>query len=299
MMGSGPGYDGFGVHQTPTESTGGMYTPTTNMDPVLPYDDIEDWEDIIKFPDYDQFSSEDWENAAKEDAARMHLDPSEYVQDMFCTKGLWERLHFLMGFEDACCALMTNPDEVKAIVTAIADHKIRYIEHVAKYYPQIDYFTMQDDYSHKDGLFMDPDTWREIFKPQLKRVVDAAQAYGMTYKHHCCGKMEDLLDDLLEIGITAFDPVQPLNNIPEMMKKTIGKAGICGGLDVQNIVDRMDQGVTEGEVRAEVRRCIDEYGQNGGYMVYGASIFIHQPEHRKPGGNIYIVMDECEKYGKR
>lgn len=294
-MGQGAGYDGFGVHQTPTESANGMFTPTAGME-VLSLDDIEDWEYIVKFPDYDQFTDADWKAAAAADASRMNLQPDKYVQDIFCTKGIFERLHLLMGFEDALCALMMEPDIVYDIVGAIADHKIRFIERVSKYY-KIDYFTMMDDYAHKDGLFFNIDIFREIFKPHLKRVVDACHAHGMTYKQHCCGKMESLLDDFLELGITAFDPVQPLNDIPAMKQKTMGKAGIMGGLDVQNIVDCMDMGVTEADIRAEVCRCIDQYAPGGGYIVYGASLYTHIKENRMPGGNLHIVMDECEKYG--
>lgn len=53
-MGSGAGYDGYGVHQTPTESAGGMYTPTPGMPPVLELEKIEDWKKIVHFPDYSQ-----------------------------------------------------------------------------------------------------------------------------------------------------------------------------------------------------------------------------------------------------
>ncbi len=295
-MGQGPGYDGYGCHQTPTESAGGMFTPTVGKE-VLSLDDIDDWEDILQFPDYDAYSDLDWRMAAEKDAARMRLKPDEYVQDFFSAKGIFERLHLFMGFEDALCALMLEPDTVKAIVHRIADQKIRQIEYLSKYY-KIDYFTMMDDYAFKDGLFFDIEVFRDIFKPELKRVVDACHASGMTYKQHCCGKMEELLDDFLEVGITAFDPVQPINNIPEMKKKTLGKAGISGGLDVQNIVDCMSMGKTEEDIRTEVRRCIDEYASGGGYLIYGSSIYVHDQASRKPGGNLYYVIDEAEKYGK-
>lgn len=295
-LGKGPGYDGFGVHQTPTESAGGMFTPTAGME-ILSLDDIDDWEDIIKFPDYDKYSDVDWKEAAAADAAAMGLQPDAYVQDMLSPKGIFERLHLLMGFEDALCAIMMEPETVYDIVGAIADHKIKFIERAAKYY-KIDYFTMMDDYSHKDGLFFSVDTFRKIFKPHLKRVVDAVHAHGMIYKQHCCGKMESLLDDFLELGITAFDPVQPLNDIPKMKEKTLGRAGICGGLDVQNVVDCMNMGATEEDIRQEVRRCIDSYAPGGGYMIYGASLNVHRKEARMPGGNLYFVIDECRKYGK-
>lgn len=297
-MGKGPGYDGFGVHQTPTESAGGMFTPSVDVPTVLTLDDIEDWEELVKIPNLDAITKEDWENAARADVARMNLQPDHFVQDFFNPKGLFERFQTLLGFEDSLCALVMEPEIVADIISAIADYKIKLIEHIAKYY-KVDCFTMMDDYAHKDGLFFSIDTFREIFKPNLKRIVDVCHGNGIKYKQHCCGKMEVLLDDFLEIGITAFDPVQPLNDIPEMKKKTLGKAGLCGGLDVQTVVDCMSMGVTEEQVRTEVRRCIDQYAPGGGYMIYGGSLFTHSRTSRQPGGNLYIVADECEKYGAK
>jgi len=284
------GYDGYGVHQTKTEGSGGMFTPTPGKPYVLT--DITKWKEQVTFPEFESF---DWEKAAKEDRERLHLDPERYVQDMFCSNGLFERLHFLMGFEEALCAIMEEPEAVSDLVTEIANTKIKFIEKAAKYYT-LDYFTILDDYAHKNGLFLSPNTFREIFKPQLKRLVECVQDHGIIYKQHCCGKMDALLDDFLELGITAFDPIQPVNDVASMKKKTLGKAGLIGGLDVQNIIDR--EGVTEAQIRTEVRRCIDEYGPGGGYMIYGSSLHMYNKDSYKPDGVIGIIMDECESYGK-
>ncbi len=285
-----PGYDGYGVHQTPTESAGGMFTPTTSVPPVLT--DVTKWKEQVQFPNYDLL---DFEKIASMEREMFHLNKDMFVQDLFCPQGLFERLHFLMGFEDALCAIMEEPEAVSELVSAIADKKIEFVEKAAKYY-QPDYFTFLDDYAHKTGLFMSKDIFRSIFKPHLKRIVEAVNKTDMTFKMHCCGKMEDLLDDFMEIGITTFDPVQVVNNIPEMKKKTLGKAGIVGGLDVQGVVDMV--GANEEDIRKEVRRCIDEYAADGGYMIYGASLHMFNPASYAPGQPLGIVNDECEKYGK-
>ena len=51
------------------------------------------------------------------------------------------------------------------------------------------------------------DTFRDIFKPNLKRIVDLVHDHGVTAKLHCCGKMEDLLDEyvnhVLKRGMAA------------------------------------------------------------------------------------------------
>ena len=50
--------------------------------------------------------------------------------------------------------------------------------------------------------------------------------------------------------------------------------------------------ITEEEIRAEVRRCIETLGKNGGYMCSSAVMFSTVP---KVDG---IIDDECAKYGR-
>ena len=69
----------------------------------------------------------------------LHLDKDHFVQDLFCPNGIFERLHFLMGFENAMIAIIEEPEIVSAIVSAIADKKIEFIYKAAEYY-QPDYF---------------------------------------------------------------------------------------------------------------------------------------------------------------
>ncbi len=284
------GLDGFGVHQTPTQSADGAFTPTFGVPPVLT--DVTEWKKQVRFPDYGQFSDYDWRRSAA--AVETRIDRGEYVIDTFSSKGMFERMHALMGFEQTMIALMEEPEACAELAGAIADHKIRQIELVGRYYKP-DYYTYMDDYSHKLGLFMSQSLFRTVFKPQLKRIVDATHANGMMFRLHCCGKMESLLDDFLELGITAFDPVQPFHDIPAMKKKTLGRAGLMGGLDVQGVVDL--EGAPEEQIRAEVRRCIDAYAADGGYVLYGASIFMRSIRERQPGGKIWAVIDECRRYG--
>lgn len=289
-MFQGPGYDGYGVHQTPTESAGGMFTPTPTVPPVL--EDVTEWKSVVHFPDYEHLP---WDMIVAGEKEALHLDKEHFVQDLFCANGIFERLHFLMGFENAMIAIMEEPEAVYDLVGAIADKKIEYMKLAKKYYDP-DVFTYLDDYAHMNGLMMSPNTFREIFKPHIARIVQACNDLGMKYKEHCCGKMEDLFDDFLDIGVKYFDPVQPVNDIVAMQKKVAGKGvGIMGGLNVQGVVDRA--GVTPEEIEAEVKRCCETYGPQGGYMIYGASLHMYNPAQYAPGGALFNVNQACEKYG--
>ena len=138
--------------------------------------------------------------------------------------------------------------------------------------------------------------FREFFKPHLKRIRDAVKEEGVLFKIHCCGNMEKLTKEYIDIGVDAIDPVQPMNDVLAMKKLLAGRIGIVGGLDVQNVIDR--DGATGDEARAEVRRCIDTYAPGGGYTLYCASVKGRDPEALKPDGVIGALKDEAEKYGK-
>lgn len=289
-LGESEGYDIYGVHLSASESAGGAFTPTPTYPPVL--SDITKWEEQVKFPDYDAI---DWDAACEADLKAQNLDRENKVIDMFCANGLFERMHYLMGFEDTVCSLYEEPEAVKELAEAIADTKIRLIKNTIKRYKP-DVFTFLDDYAHQNGLFMSIDMFRDIFKPQLKRIVDAVHEEGCLFKMHCCGKMQDLTPEYLDLGIDAIDPVMPLNDIQKMKDMFEHRVGIAGGLDVQGVIDNTTS--TADDVRAEVRRCIDEYAPGGGYMLYCASVNIRDPRQWEPDGIFGAMLDEVSTYGK-
>lgn len=283
--GSRQGKDGYGVQLSDT--LGGAPTPTPGVPPVI--FDVTQWREHLILPNYRDV---DWNAAAVAENAQRGADPERFVQDFIYPKGPFERLHFLMGFEECLCAVLEEPEEVEDLLIAIVDNKIEFIHRIAEAYKP-DFITMMDDYAYQDGLLMSPGTFRELFKPQLKRLVDAVHSHGIKYKQHCCGKMDALAQDFLDLGIDALDPVQPMNDIARMQELFAGKAGLCGGLDSQNVIDR--EGVSEEELRAETRRCMEQYGVNGGFVLYCATVRLRDPGSYQPGGNLFSVMEECRK----
>ncbi|MBQ9032075.1 MAG: hypothetical protein IJ106_11580 [Parasporobacterium sp.] len=287
-MGVLEGFDAWGVHQTATTNTGGAFTPTPSRPFVL--EDVTEWEETVHFPDYDQV---DWEEEARKLEESGTLNREEKVLDIFCANGLFERMHFLMGLENTCVSLLTEPEACMDLIAKIADTKIRLIHGALPFY-QPDVYTFLDDYAHARGLFISKELFRSMFKPHLKRIVDAVHEEGVLCKLHCCGKMEDLAQDYREIGVDALDPVQPLNDIPAMQRLFENRIGLMGGLDVTGVIDNMDAG--EEDIRAEVRRCMDTYGPQGGYTMYCASTQLRSPGAFDPDGVFGILLDEYRKH---
>ena len=284
-LGQPSGYDWWGVHWTATENSGGMFSPSVGVPFVL--SDITKWREEVKFPD---ISNINWEEAAARDTS--WLDPNKLTNFYGLANGIFERIHFLMGFEETMYALIEEPEEVAALANAIADFYVKVIEKIGQYYKP-DYFTFLDDYAHKNGAFMSTKTFDEIFAGPLKKIVDAVNNNGMKYIHHCCGQEQLFLENFHRIGIRRIDPCQPCNDLLAMKNK-FPDMSLIGGLDLQGVVDMVD--VTEDALRKEVRRCIDEYGSIDGYTLYGVSVSMYDPTSYAPDGKMGIIIDEAVKY---
>jgi hypothetical protein len=94
---------------------------------------------------------------------------------------------------------------------------------------------------------------------------------GILINQHSCGRVEEIIPDIVEMGVTIWNPCQPCNGLAGLKTEFAGRLAFCGGIDSQFVLDR--PGVTTEEVRAEVRRRIDELAEGG---------YIAAPSHEVP-----------------
>lgn len=207
-------------------------------------------------------------------------------------EGMFERMHALMGFENALVSLIEEPEECFAFFSAVADYKIKLFCKLKEYYPGVDVVNAHDDYGATDRLLLSPELWRELIKPNLKRIVDAAHELGFIYQHHSCGYIEALIPDLIEIGVDALDPLQAdaNPNTKELKKKYEKQLTFVGCVDNVRVFDRV--GVTDEECKAEYRRVINELAPGGSFVSFpGGLVLDHAPvlvaEHFRIGENFY------------
>lgn len=111
-FGQKEGYDWFGVYWTTSEDLSGMYTPTAGQKRVLT--DITKWREQVTFPDLERV---DWKSCAGRDQQMISPDKLTYFLGM--ADGFFERLHHLMGFEEAVIAIAEEPETVAWFIPLI------------------------------------------------------------------------------------------------------------------------------------------------------------------------------------
>lgn len=176
--------------------------------------------------------------------------------------GLYERAWELRGMEALLMDMVDNPGFVDELMSAYADLKIQAIDLIVENIPCEGIFGGGDDCDQR-GPIMGLDRWRRFIKPSLRRIVDHVHSLGKPYIAHLCGNIMPVVDDLMEIGVDAFESLQAeAMDVYELKRKTYGKTWLIGGLGVQST---MHFGNPD-EVRREGAKLKRELGRGGGYV---------------------------------
>lgn len=187
--------------------------------------------------------------------------PDAYI---FGTIGntLFERMHFLRGFENLLCDFHLHREEVNILADELLEFDLGILEGWKKL--GVDGIFTLDDFGMQDRLIMSPAIWREILKPRYEKLFQAVHEANMHTIHHTCGNVVEIIPDLIEIGLDVLQSIQPhAMNIEELGKDFRGRICFMGGIDTQWTLPR---GSPE-QVEEEVRRCIEVLGMpDGGYI---------------------------------
>lgn len=255
----GGGFDGFGVKWAAPESGGATAIPEPGYF-LLDSDNIENWRNILTFPDVAAYH---WEQDACEQLEG--IDREEMAVDYGDGNGPYERLAAFMGFEEALLAIAEEPEAVEELLAAITDYKLACMEYIAKYY-QPDTYTLYDDVATQMSPFMSPAAYRNLIKPQHKRLADRAKELGMIPILHCCGKAECLVEDFIDEGWAAWSSVQPCNDIIGILNQHGHQICLAGGYDTNGPAGATDD---PEKIQKEIERCCQTYGDKPGYIFAG------------------------------
>ncbi|MCX7002305.1 MAG: uroporphyrinogen-III decarboxylase-like protein [bacterium] len=173
---------------------------------------------------------------------------------------LFERAWTLRGMENLLVDMIESPDFVHALLRTIADYNIAQVRAALRH--DIDCVYFGDDWGQQRGLLMGAARWREFIKPELARMYAVVRAAGKMVSIHSCGDVDELFDDLVEIGVNMFNPFQPeVMDVFALLPAYRGRLAFHGGLSTQRTLPYG----TVADVQRDTRRLLDA-GANGGYI---------------------------------
>ncbi len=279
------GYDGFGVYwQYEEKSKAHMPMPDPKTGKyVMTIDDMENWRDFIKIPDPDSY---DWEAHVARDMTGVRggqarpiatmrgvesnpgEDADTKLVNVSIGHGMFERLHSLMGMEDGAMALVAEPDAVREFFDALADYKCKTIEKIVYYYPKVDLIDMSDDWGHQNAAFFSVDTWNELFRPGMTRIINCCKRLGVIFQLHSCGRWEKIIPAAVDAGLEHWTSSQAVNDIESILKTYGHRLTMIGGCDVKEI---QLPGMTVEKIKECVGQRIDKLCRGGCLIPFGNS----------------------------
>jgi len=151
-----------------------------------------------------------------------------------------------------------------------------------------------DDFGAQNGMMISPEMWRRLFKPRMAEVFRQFRAINpeVVVMYHCDGAIAPILDDLIEIGLDVFNPVQP--NVPghephELKARFGDRLSFWGAIDQQQLLPNG----SPDEIEADVKAKIEALGSGGGYMVAPAHIL----QGDTPVENVEAFIEAVKRHG--
>lgn len=250
-----------------------------------------------KDPTMDQLKSYAWPNpddpslyAGLEERADFLGKSTDRALILNLPLGVIHQCQFIRGFSEFLMDLASNPELAKRMMEIVSAIWIRIAENALEIVgAKVDLVAWGDDVGIQDSLMMSPAMYRNQIKPFHQKMIRAIKKRTEAKVfYHSCGAVSPLIEDFIEIGVDALNPVQvsAKGMEPAVLKQKFGgRITFWGGIDTHHI---LPQGSPQ-EVREEVKRMIGLMGKGGGYVLAA----IHNIQADVPPENVAAMLEEA------
>jgi len=228
------------------------------------------------------------------DAARRLHEEGEHAVVLSMPVGFVHLSQYLRGYEQWRMDIVLNPEFLDALMDgALAWWMALCASVLDEVGPYVDVVALADDVAFHDRPMVDLARYRRLFKPRHEQMVRCVkERSGARVLYHCCGAVRSLVDEFVDIGVDALNPVQVSSADMDTaaLKAEFGeRISFWGAIDTQRVLPR---GTPE-EVRAEVRQRIADLAPGGGYVLAS----VHNIQEDVPPENILAMADAAIEFG--
>jgi hypothetical protein len=156
----------------------------------------------------------------------------------------------------------------------------------------IDLLWIGEDLGTQIGPMISVDMFRSHIRPHLQKFVDLAQSFNIPVMMHSCGSSSWSFNDLIDMGITVLDTLQPeaANMEPAYLKKTFGdRLSFHGCISTAGAVAY--SGVEE--TVADIEQILDIMMPGGGYAFSPT----HMLQDNSPTENVLAMYETALNKG--
>ncbi|HSO84949.1 MAG TPA: uroporphyrinogen decarboxylase family protein [Draconibacterium sp.] len=210
--------------------------------------------------------------------------------------GLFEMHQRVRGVENAMTDPFLFPINSDKLVGKLADLKIEFWDAALKELGDlVDIVGEGDDYGTQQSQLIDPEQFREYYKPHFIKVLKFIREKTPNVKlmFHSCGNVRPIIPDLIEMGVDILNPVHitAAGMEPVQLKKDFGNDIVFwgGGVDTQKVLPSG----SVAEVKESVKRNIEALAPGGGFVFSS----VHNIQAEVPPENIMAMFEALKEFG--
>jgi uroporphyrinogen decarboxylase len=239
--------------------------------------------------DLDRYAWPDPNGAALLDTAAQTIvsDGADYFIAPNLGMCLFERAWSLRGFDALLMDMVERTEWVEQLLDRIVEIQLSLARRFVAAGVAGGYFG--DDYGAQRAMLFSPRLWRRLIKPRLAKLFAVFVDAGLPVILHSDGDIRAILPDLVEIGLTTLNPVQPEVLNHQWLQKEYGaKLSFYGGVSTQGV---LPAGTVE-EVRAATVACARALAPDGTGLLLGAS---HRMQSDIPPRNVEAMLNAFDE----
>ena len=211
-----------------------------------PLNDLSEHDKVI-VPDY----SQDWLYADCA-AAFTAAEQEDYYTQAGIFMILFERMHSLAGFENVLMGLLADRANAEALADKILAAQISLVRNTQdRFGARLHSFSMSEDWGTQQAAFISMDLWRSFFLPRYRKLFAVMHAGGQDVWVHSCGKVNEVVQGLIEAGADAVNLQQPRAlGIAEIGQRYRGKITFESLSDIQATLPTGRRDLIEADAQA-------------------------------------------------
>ncbi len=184
--------------------------------------------------------------------------------DVFGQPGTWQDATCLVGVERLIMEAYDDPQWVHELLGILFRRKQVFMKSLAGAH----YDVLELGGGAASSTVISPRLFDEFVAPYDRPLIELAHGAGQRIAYHTCGGMMPILENIAAMKPDAMETLTPVGmggdmDLAEARRRIPMNICMIGGFDQYHFF----KGCTEAQTRREVRRCFEEAGRNGAYIL--------------------------------
>ena len=174
-----------------------------------------------------------------------------------------EMIWRIMGTENVLMKMAEGPDQLAGFIERLGDFLVGIVEgQIEAAKGKLQGLYIWGDIAFTQGMLFSPDYWRDVYKPQVKRICDAAHRHGLRTIYHGCGNASRVYEDMIDAGVDCYNPLEAKSglNVVDLRRQFGQRWAFNGNINVQ-VLETNDREQVKREVLTKLNAA-----KGGGYI---------------------------------